>query len=259
MPWTAAISAVGAVGASALSGGGSSSHPLAADFSFPTTNPTFRFNIGPTGNDAVITTDRGFQRDLDKFSALSNTQADEIRGLRGQVAPGFGRLTSAQNDIFDAALSRLGDERRASRGDLRNDLSRRRVLGTSFARDQITNQDAVFDRQELEITNARSEATAQSLLAEIDASARFINAEFSSRLAGVERLMAGAEFVTQASTPFTTGMSGALGNISSTVAQLNAQAQAGLGASLQPLIDSVGDEVGGILSDIFGTGAPATT
>ena len=80
--------------------------------------------------------------------------AGEIRGLRGDVKPGFGRLTRSRVEAIRAAGSRTV-------GNLREELGKRRVLGSTFASREIASTEAEFGRLE---EGARAEAFLQELV-----------------------------------------------------------------------------------------------
>lgn len=64
----------------------------------------------------------------------------EYENLRGQVTPGFGALTAA-------GLSQLESSKQKAIGNLRENLSRRRVLGSSFGADALSRAEAEFGMQ----------------------------------------------------------------------------------------------------------------
>lgn len=68
---------------------------------------------------------------------LGGTFAD----LQGQVKPGFGGLT-------DARVKAVRDRRDEAVGNLRESLSRRKVLGSSFAADALTRTELAFAQEE---------------------------------------------------------------------------------------------------------------
>lgn len=65
----------------------------------------------------------------------------EVEALRGEVRPGFGRLTESR-------VSGLRDQQRRSVGNLREELSRRRVAGSSFAAREVSALESEFRREE---------------------------------------------------------------------------------------------------------------
>jgi hypothetical protein len=121
----------------------------------------------------------------DAFSNQINTINDE---LLPRVAPGFGELTRARGDVFESALQRLEDRRRSAAGDLRENLSRRRLSGSSFASDAQSRQDAEFQRTEDELSAAMAEANAMSFLQEFEATVGLINQRFQTEVMAVDTL-----------------------------------------------------------------------
>jgi hypothetical protein len=111
----------------------------------------------------------------------------EVANLRGQLKPGFGNLTRSR-------VEELRNNRGRAVGNLREELSRRRVLGSSFALREIGSLESEFARQEDLI---RSE----SMLQEIDATNQLISQELGmlGAEAEIESGLVGQEggFVTQ--------------------------------------------------------------
>lgn len=88
----------------------------------------------------------------DLRSRLGDTTS-ALRDLRSQVAPGFGDLTQARvKAIRDAGARTVGN--------LRQELGKRRVAGSSFAEREISATEATFAREE---ERARAEAKVQEI------------------------------------------------------------------------------------------------
>lgn len=101
---------------------------------------------------------------------VANTFGDlagQIAGLRGMVAPGVSQLRASRLAEIEGARSR-------AIGDLRENLQRRRVLGSSFGQDAIT-------RAESEFAGAREKVAAESTLMELEASNNLINQQFNAQ------------------------------------------------------------------------------
>lgn len=124
------------------------------------------------------------------LSGLSGARADlsglrpGLSGLRGEVAslreqlkPGFGALTRSR-------VEGLRDNRTRAVGNLREELSRRRVLGSSFAQREVSAMEADFVREEDRIR-------AESMLQEIDATNQLIAQELG--IFGQEAGIVGAQ------------------------------------------------------------------
>lgn len=108
--------------------------------------------------------------------SLASLRGD-VANLRGQLRPGFGNLTRSR-------VEELRNNRGRAVGNLREELSRRRVLGSSFAQREIGAMEAEFARQE---DLVRSE----SMLQEIDATNQLISQELG--LVGAEAGLFGQE------------------------------------------------------------------
>lgn len=102
-------------------------------------------------------------------------QLNELAAQRELVKPGYGALTKARRDEIQGA-------RDVAIGNLRENLARRRVLGSSFA------QDAQI-RGESEFAKMQAESAARSFLEELDATQKFIDAQYKTGLAKVQSNM----------------------------------------------------------------------
>lgn len=102
----------------------------------------------------------------------------DIQGLRSELRPGFGRLTRSR-------VEELRGLRGRAVGNLREELSRRRVLGSSFAAREIGALEAEFAQEEDRIR-------AESFLAELDATNQLIQQELG--IFGAEAGIVGQEF-----------------------------------------------------------------
>ena len=101
--------------------------------------------------------------------------AGEVRGLRGDVKPGFGRLTRSRVEAIRAAGSRTV-------GNLREELGRRRVLGSTFASREIASTEAEFGRLE-------ESARAEAFLQELDLTRQLISDEFRATIGGLAAVL----------------------------------------------------------------------
>lgn len=88
----------------------------------------------------------GVESALRGSAAAFSTQANELGALRPLVEPGMGRLTQA-------GVNAIRDSRRAAMGDLRQNIARRRVGGSSFAADDAARTEAEFAKRENEFTS----------------------------------------------------------------------------------------------------------
>jgi hypothetical protein len=138
--------------------------------------------------------------------------ADALAGQRGLVNPGFGALTEARVGALDSA-------RRRATGTLRDNLSRRRVLGSSFAADAMGRVESEFGRQEAEVR-------AQSFLEELQLTTNLIERETQFRTNAMATALDSLNFEASLATQLATGATAAMQASASMQAQL-AQMQIG--------------------------------
>lgn len=119
---------------------------------------------------------------LDSLRAAGDETYSGLTGLLDQVHPGFGAVTDARTRAIDEA-------RQKTTGDLRDNLSRRRLAGSSFAADSMT-------RTEAEFANKMADARAQSFLEEMDATSKLLDQRFKVRQDVVTQELAQTNFET---------------------------------------------------------------
>ena len=137
--------------------------------------------------------------------------ANELGALREQLTPGFGALTKARVD-------RLENQKRKAVGDLRENLARRRLGGSSFAGDAEARVAREYDVP-------IAEAAAQSFLEELQLSSNLLqlesNANISSAKVALDELNAQLNLAAGSSGQLTSAMANlasAQANILSSVA-----------------------------------------
>jgi len=134
--------------------------------SFPSLNAGgLRATASPSG----VNVSSGVRRDstVNKLFRNFRNQATELRGLRDRVAPGV-------SDLRASRLAAVGDARTRAIGNLRENLQRRRVLGSSFGQDALTRTEAEFGRE-----SERVEA--ESFLQELELSTQLLAQETQAR------------------------------------------------------------------------------
>lgn len=94
------------------------------------------------------------------------TLGDETGALRATVAPGF-------NDLLSARIQQINDSARTAVGNLRQNLSSRRILGSSFGQDTLTRAGAEFSRQ-------KDQATADNFLQSLDVNNKLLNQQYAA-------------------------------------------------------------------------------
>lgn len=125
------------------------------------------------GNSRAVVQSSGERRGL--VAALSQrfgAKATELGRLRDMVAPGFGRITESRVQAVERA-------RKRAVGDLRGNLARRRVAGSSFGADTLA-------RAEQEFGQAEADVRARSFLEELDASTRLLELQSNAQLAQIQ-------------------------------------------------------------------------
>lgn len=244
-------SAAASAGANALFGGGGSSSSSGMDSrAFLARTPQLRGNAltatafagNGQGRGFDVSLGPGWEGQLSQFSSLSNNAANQLGRLRQEVRPGFSALRDAQ-------LSAFNNTRTRTVGDLRDQLARRRVLGSSFANDTLSRAESEFAVQEADIR-------ARTFLQELDATQQLITQETQLRLGAVEQQIAALGLEANLGAQLISGVQSnatALAQTSAQLASQNAAANAqGLGQFFQPAIDAVGSGVSDWLSGLGG-------
>lgn len=157
-----------------------------------------------SGNDRQL-----LVRDL---SDVFRNSANQIAGLRSQVRPGFGRLTESRVQAIENA-------RRRSIGNLRENLQRRRVLGSSFGQDALARAEAEFAQEE-------AQARAQSFLEELDLSQRLLEKETESRANRFQTVLNDLNLQAEIATRLATNATNALSSTAQMEGQLLSEGRA---------------------------------
>lgn len=157
------VSAGVGFGLNQLAGGGGSS---GVDFSVP------GFNAGGLsatfgGSGYNVSPSAGRMAQVGGISNTFGAQADTLGNMRGLVAPGISGLRAAR-------LASIENSRSSAIGNLRDNLARRRVLGSSFANDAIARGEAEFSQQ-------KQAAEAESFLQEMELTTQLMQQEFTAR------------------------------------------------------------------------------
>lgn len=180
----------------------------------------------------------GFVRGIsDRF----NEEAGLFGGLRGRVGLGV-------SDLRTARLAEIEDARRAAVGNLRENLARRRVLGSSFGQDAVT-------RAESEFAGQRERVAAESFMSELELQNQLIQQEFSAKRSafqtGLDELNLEADLAAKLSGAATQQ----LGANARALAELNAKEAAGagkfFGETMQPFTAALGKAAGSMFSGGF--------
>ena len=119
------------------------------------------------GNTLNVTSSAARQGVVGNLAKTFETSAGLLAEQRANVTPGVGALTRSR-------LAGVQDNRSRTISTLRENLSRRRIGGSSFAADTVSRAEAEFSRQE-------DLVRAESFLAELDATVNLIGQEFAQR------------------------------------------------------------------------------
>lgn len=183
---------------------------------------------------------------VNNLAATFGEQADMIGDLRESVAPGVGAYTAARMAQVDNARTR-------SIGDLRENLQRRRVLGSSFAADALARADAEFGL-------ASDQVAADSWIKSIDMENSLGSQEFAARRGEVQTGLDEMNLEANLAASLTGKATEVLGKSAIYDAILASQAQQGMGklvgTAFQPLFKSIS---GTNTSSLFGNSGGGRT
>lgn len=154
----------------------------------------------------------GLVRDVaDTYGQLS----DELGGIRARVAPGV-------SDLRAVRMAEIENARTSAIGNLRDNLARRRILGSSFGQDALV-------RAENEFGLAKDKVAAETFMQELGLTTDLMREQFSAKRSqfqtGLDELNLEAQIATKLSGDANTQ----LGANARVLAQLNASEQAGAG------------------------------
>lgn len=206
---------------SKLFGGGSKAAPP----------PQVGINAGGlSGVNGTLTPTAERMRLVEGVQGAFGDQADAYGGLRRSLAPGF-------SDLRASRLAEVENARSAAIGNLRDNMARRRVLGSSFGADALA-------RAEKEFGQERDRVASETLLQEIEGTARIIDMESTARRgqfqAGLDEMNLQADLAAKLSGAAATQM-GAAARLET---ELAAKSAAGAGKFFGETFKPVGDAVG---------------
>lgn len=172
----------------------------------------------------------------------------ELAALRSRVAPGISELRAAR-------LAEIEDARNRAIGDLRENLARRRIAGSSFGADAIT-------RAEAEFAGARERVAAESTLAELEMTNNLVNQEFNAARGQFQTFLDELNLQAGIASGLASKGTDAMGANARLLAQLNTlEAQnAGkfFGQTFQPFTSALGKGASSLASSFFsGGGGPS--
>lgn len=171
-------------------------------------------------------------------------QADFLSKLRATVAPGMSALRASR-------LATLENSHTAAVGNLRDNLARRRVLGSSFAQDALT-------RANLDYAQKADQVASDSFLQELDLSNQLSAAEFAARRGEFQTRLDELNLEKDTAVALAGGATQQMGINAQLKANLDAQNAAGagklFGTLAGPALDALSKGIGGAITGAF---APA--
>lgn len=161
---------------------------------------------------------------------LFRNQGIELGGLRDKVAPGV-------SDFRAQRLAEVENARTSAIGNLRDNLARRRILGSSFGQDTLT-------RAENEFGMAKDKVAAESFLQELEMTNNLIQQQYSAQRSEFQTKLDELNFEAGIAAKLTGDASSQLGANARLLASLNAKEAEGrgrlFGQTFQPAFASVG-------------------
>jgi hypothetical protein len=243
----AAVPALVSTGASMLGssllGGGNPTAPLQ---NFQPSNINAGGLTSTTGRGGVINVTPSAER-LGFVSNISNAFGNlggELSALRSRVAPGVSELRSSR-------LAEIEDARNRAIGDLRENLARRRVLGSSFGQDAIS-------RAESEFAGQREKVAAESTLAELEMTNNIINQQFNAQRGQFQTFLDELNLQADVATKLAGKATDTMAANARLLSQLNVMEAQGagkfFGQAFQPVGQAAGKSLGSFLSGGGGGG-----
>jgi len=181
---------------------------------------------------------------LNRLNQLGAQTVNEYGQLKDQLKPGFGALTTA-------GVNAIEDQRRSTVSNLRDNLNRRRVLGSNFADDAVSRTNAEFAKQNAQF---RAETTLQ----EIQATEQLITKQYETSIQGAKAIIDQGNFESEIGAELSRQFTGVMGDLAKYEASLlrdEADGQSALlsgllGAGLTGGLGGLGGAVGGLLGGI---------
>lgn len=220
-------------------GGSSSSERILQRF-----NPAGFTSAGGSASFNRGTNSFRFTRSGERTEAISNVvdslrgRAAAFAGLRGDVRPGFGRLSQARQAGTRARIDEFRANARRSVGNIREGLARRRLAGSSFQASEVARAEAEFARGEDLIRAESQQAEAEAFIQEIGLTMGLIGEQFDASTAAFETILQELNLDTQ--------IAATLASQSSELMQRNITAQAEARAAQQAAGESFIDNILGL-------------
>ena len=225
------VGAGASFGLGKLFGGGSQSSGLenfqGSGFSGGGLSGTFGGTVTPSGERLGL---------VGNLASTFGDQASRIAGQAATVGPGM-------NDFLRTRLDALDQAKTASIGNLRENLSRRRIMGSSFGQDAIS-------RAEAEFAKAADATRADAFLKSLEVNNQLTQQEFAARRAEFQTKLDEMNLEASIASGLAAKASEIMSRNSQTAAMLDAQGAAGAGK----FGGFFGNQIGNAAGKFFGGG-----
>lgn len=193
------------------------------------------------------------QRSRERANQAAGAFSTQLGGLSDrfqQNVDASQELVGAGRDAFGRSLERLLGERRESIGTLRQNLSRRGILGSSFGEQAISDRLRSFAETERDLTASEAVFAAEegqklqktltsNLLQETALKSQIIQARADVHNAAIDRELSQGNFETDVSVRLATNANNAVTQGSAILAQIEQERSRGVGAFLDPIISQI--------------------
>lgn len=196
---------------------------------------------GLTGSGGGLTASPERQGLVGNIQSTFGDQANYLKNLLPQVAPGVSGLRDAQ-------LGQIENARQASLSNLKDNLARRRVLGSSFGQDAVSRTNAEFGQQ-------KALTAGNSFLQELDLTNQLTTQRFAALRSQSQTALDEMNLEAGISSKMASDTTAQLGANARLEATLNAQQAQGLGKFFGPLANSVGTSAGNFFNSSGGGGS----
>lgn len=162
-----------------------------------------------------------------------------LTALDPLIEAGTGRLSETTRGVFGLARERLAGDRRKSIGDLRQNLNRRRLLGSSFADDAINRKLRVFKDAANDIDVEENQALAGNFLQELDLKTSAIREKLNISLQSVAVELGQMNFESTLAAQISSNLNAVLSVNARFQTELQAQRASNTGAFLKQFLDPI--------------------
>jgi hypothetical protein len=176
------------------------------------------------------------KQNIGQLQSTFANQASDLAALRGTVAPGY-------STFRQAGLSDINTQGQQNVSNLRDQLAQRRVLGSSFANAQLSQQQADIEKQ-------RTDFIAQSYLQELSASNQLIQEQYTAATNGFKVGIDQMNFEAGIAAQLTQSANQTMAQVATAQAKLDQQ-------NAQANAEGIGKAIGFGVGMFTGSGAPA--